>query len=582
MAKTSKIISLAIIVTFSSACESRLGVEGTHKQTTSSKGAEPTPISEPLNQERPTPTRNKTDKPSTIKDSLLPESNKVPPEPKYNISSSLGKSIQSSFNSQENLFLLSGIEAGSSSFISFHKDDETMLFESCEGAEGNIELAENGEVIISILPSNTAKDYVFSCSNAETTVQIQFLAPPKDTMSIATSVAPSRREPVAISQDKTWTLWEYYALADSGATQIVAVNNITGESIVASSKDGTWATAGSAHSSSAGISYDGRFVVFCTESFEFEGESQLKYKDLTQPNIPPKPIATVDGTVATEARETGCTKYSFNGVNQVIAIVVGDPNFPSTPTWDQIYLKDLSDPSSAPVLISTSDGTTPSNHDSSRPYFSGDGNYLAFTSRASNLNGCCSSQRNIYLKDINNLSSPPMLISSPDGTTLADQDSYNSAVNYDGSIVVFEATAPNINGDSSYMSRLYMKNTANLSAAPILVSSPDGSTIPDGSSYTPIFLGSSNKVSFQSFATNLIDTPTSGGQLFAKDLTNLSDQPILISSPNGAISGDGSSSCSPTKELMSKFNDRVYFSSYSTNLGADPIDDKTLIFSKKL
>ncbi|HLV93978.1 MAG TPA: hypothetical protein VKS44_02205 [Candidatus Acidoferrales bacterium] len=177
-------------------------------------------------------------------------------------------------------------------------------------------------------------------------------------------------------------------------------------------------------------------------------------------------------------------------------------------------------------LVSTPDGTTPGNSASSSPSASDNGQYVSFTSTASNLGPTAPNpggaqeifNRTTCLPTITTCAAITNLISTPDGVTPANGSSSESKIASGGRFIVFASTATNLQTGAGPVQQIYMYDTC-LSAStgcvpgPNLISTPDGSTAGNGTSEYPVIsLGSSSTtvsstagefVAFASRASNL-------------------------------------------------------------------------------
>ena len=227
--------------------------------------------------------------------------------------------------------------------------------------------------------------------------------------------------------------------------------------------------------------------------------------------------------------------------------------------------------STGPVttLVSTAaDGVSPGNGDSYNPVISPDGQYVAFTSLATNL------VANVFLDGVtpqvfirntcngtttSGCTPTTYLVSSPDLATPGNGPSFNPAISNDGLYVSFTstatnlgATAPNPGGGQEIFTRSTCVTTLGESTntcTPItyLASTPDGVTPAGGSSLESALSGDGRFVAFASTATNL--GTASGGvqQIFVRDTCNnvvtttCTPSTILVSSPDGSTAANGMS-----------------------------------------
>jgi len=184
-------------------------------------------------------------------------------------------------------------------------------------------------------------------------------------------------------------------------------------------------------------------------------------------------------------------------------------------------------------LVSTPDGITPGNGGSSQPSIATNGEYISFSSAATNLGATAPNpngaqeifERTTCLPTNPACGAVTTLISTPDGVTPANATSSESQIASGGRFIVFASTATNLVTGAGTVQQVYMYDTC-LSAAAgcipglTLISTPDGSTAGNGpSEYPTISLGSSTVtvstttgefVAFASRASNLASNTSNG------------------------------------------------------------------------
>lgn len=116
---------------------------------------------------------------------------------------------------------------------------------------------------------------------------------------------------------------------------------------------------------------------------------------------------------------------------------------PQVPSWQQVFVKDMLNPGSLPVLMSQNGGQ-PANHQCEAVAISGNGRWIAFVSRATNLAlGVTNGIKQIYVRD--RLSNSIVCISR-NGTNGApgDNDSDNPTISANGRYVAYQTWARNL------------------------------------------------------------------------------------------------------------------------------------------
>ena len=207
-------------------------------------------------------------------------------------------------------------------------------------------------------------------------------------------------------------------------------------------------------------------------------------------------------------------------------------------------------------LVSTPDGATFGNDNSSSPSISEDGLFVSFTSKATNLGSTAPNpdgtlevfERGTCITTItsttNTCVSVTTLISTPDGTTPADGPSGQSTLSACGSIttvtstactsttiangrfVAFASTASNlVTGVGPLPQQIYVRDTclgvtiivAQCTPSTTLVSTPDGVTPGNGTSEHPSANASGQLIAFSSSASNLGSTVNGVENVFVRN-----------------------------------------------------------------
>ena len=207
-------------------------------------------------------------------------------------------------------------------------------------------------------------------------------------------------------------------------------------------------------------------------------------------------------------------------------------------------------------LVSTPDGATFGNDDSSSPSISEDGLFVSFTSKATNLGSTAPNpdgtlevfERGTCITTItsttNTCVSVTTLISTPDGTTPADGPSGQSTLSACGTVttttstactsstiangrfVAFASTASNlVTGVGPLPQQIYVRDTclgvtivvAQCTPSTTLVSTPDGVTPGNGTSEHPSANASGQLIAFSSLASNLGSTVNGVENVFVRN-----------------------------------------------------------------
>ncbi|MCB0392593.1 MAG: hypothetical protein KDD58_14990, partial [Bdellovibrionales bacterium] len=460
---------------------------------------------------------------------------------------------------------ISGIPSNVNAVFSLKADNVKEDLDSCDTEELGISVTSSGDLSFALLPKSNDGSLNFQCIAGEKilSVTIDYLA--SDYIPLAIGTKTIFKLKVDETSDGSWILWLYENYYGAGTDQLVAENTITRETIVVSSLDGTWGSVGSDSAKNGKITNDGRYVVFASAAIEFEhgigGDvGSIYVKDLQNPSNPPKTVCTSDGSTSNPSSGQACYGFSINDVNHKVLLLVSGGYF-SLGNSDQIILKDLDNLSVSPVLISTHDGVTPANVSfiEDIPQFSPDGAKVVFQIKSSSFpyyNG----EEQVFIKDLSNLSLTPLLVSGTNATTPGNGESYLPSFAGNDS-VIFYSYAANL-GVPSSTTQMLIKDLNNIGSPPTIVSTSDGTTASTGYISSAMVVDPLRNLAF--FVTNASNFPGSNSvsQLYSKNLLNLTAAPMLLSSPDGIIPGNASS----YYDLRITSN-KLYFKSTATNLG---------------
>jgi len=149
------------------------------------------------------------------------------------------------------------------------------------------------------------------------------------------------------------------------------------------------------------------------------------------------------------------------------------------------------------------------NGDSVRPFVSGDGNFVAFRSQASDLvAGDTNGHWDIFVRDLAADSTERVSVSSAGAQ--ADHDSFEPRLSDDGRFVVFRSMASNlVAGDDNARGDVFVHDRD--TGQTVLVSAPPGGSA-EGHSFQPTISGSGEWIVFESDAPNLVPGDTNGAR----------------------------------------------------------------------
>lgn len=250
---------------------------------------------------------------------------------------------------------------------------------------------------------------------------------------------------------------------------------------------------------------------------------------LSPDNVTPGNGDSYNPSISPDGRYVAFTSLATNLVSGLATLDGKTP---------QIFLRDTcngvtSGCTPATYLVSTPDGATPGDAASSSPNVSSNGQYVSFTSSASNLGATAPNPggaqeifvRTTCLPTASTCAAITKLVSTPDGVTPANGSSSESKIASGGRFIVFASTATNLLTGAGPVQQAYLYDTC-LNAAsgcvpgPALISTPDGATPGNAASeYPTISLGSSSTtssstagefVAFASRASNLGSNTANG------------------------------------------------------------------------
>lgn len=197
-------------------------------------------------------------------------------------------------------------------------------------------------------------------------------------------------------------------------------------------------------------------------------------------------------------------------------------------------------------------------YDSIFPVMSPDGRYVVYESSAILASGA-NGQRQIFLRD--RQTNQTELISVDTAGTAGNSSSYAPAISSDGRYVVFESTSTNlVTGDLNGASDIFLRDRQ--AGTTTRVSVGASSVEANGASAQASLSADGRYLAFYSYASNLMATATTNGNVFLRDLQSGSN--TLVSVAPGGAAGNGVSS-SPS---ISADGSRIAFWSYASNLVA--------------
>jgi hypothetical protein len=322
---------------------------------------------------------------------------------------------------------------------------------------------------------------------------------------------------------------------------------------------------GNAPSFSTSLSADGTNVAFYSHSTNLDPADTDSEDDVYVKNLATGDIALASTSDAGTKGNGGsfAGPLSADGTKVAFSSFATNLDASDTDSIRDTYVKNLA--TGDITLASTSDAGIKANSGSSPGRLSADGSKVVFESSATNLDPADSDGLfDVYVKNL--ATGDVTLASTSDtGTKGNGNSSPGGGVSGDGAIVGVTSSSTNLDpADSDGLFDVYVKNLATGDVT--LASTSDTGTKGNGTSFAGGVSGDGTKVAFLSFSTNLDPADTdSFGDYYVKDLAT-GDLALVSTSDAGVkanfgITGGGPLSADATK---------VAFISSSTNL--DPAD----------
>ena len=249
-------------------------------------------------------------------------------------------------------------------------------------------------------------------------------------------------------------------------------------------------------------------------------------------------------------------------------LVEGDTN-----GVDDIFVIELASGSIERVSLSSS--RTQANAASSKPVISGDGQFVAFTSNATNLfNGADSDFAEVYLYDRGRRTL--QWVSAPIGSA-NNGNSGEAAISDDGFWVAFSSGSSQlVSNDSDAFRDIFLWSWATGAITRVSVGLTGQAA--NSLSYHPALSADGRYVAFRSHASNLVPVDSNGftSDIFRRDMASGSTQ--LVS-----IAHDGISANLPSDEPVISADGRfIAFNSYASNLIPEDTNENIDIFVRDM
>lgn len=345
---------------------------------------------------------------------------------------------------------------------------------------------------------------------------------------------------------------------------------------VSVTSDGTEAKGDSYHPS---ISADGQFIAFESGASNLvSGDSNGKFDVFVHDQESGEMIlvsAAWKGMSWSDFGNNGSFSPSISADGRFVAFASRATNLVPRGTNGNthIFVRDLE--TNLTMLVSVDSAGIEGDGNSVNPSISGNGNYIAFSSYASNLvSPAPSDQQHIFVYD--RIKEEIFLISAASDGTEGNGGSNNPSITADGILVAFESNANNlVPGDTNDDTDIFVHNR--LTGRTDRVSVASNGMEGNRGSFYPSISGDGRFVSFSSKASNL--APVEDNDYFKIFLHDrLTSQTTLVSAAwDGSPADDDSS-----KPSISEDGRHLAFESLASNLVPGDETEHSDVFLKEL
>ena len=321
-------------------------------------------------------------------------------------------------------------------------------------------------------------------------------------------------------------------------------------------------TAGNGVSSTPSINSDGSLVAFVSQSTNFvTGVNGFQIYVHNRRTNQVEVISRDNNTTTVNEGDGVSSDPAISGDGRFVVFVSQSTNLVTGVSGQQVYLRDRQTVQTT-LISKSSSGATSNGLVNSSPAISGDGQFIAFVSNATNLVAGVSGQQ-IYLHD---RATATTTLISKDNSPVPVAGNGNSAtpsISSTGQFVAFTSLATNL-GAVGGTQQIYIHDRLAGANATSLISKDGSATAGNGNSSTPSVSGDGQFIAFASVATNLV-TGVSGGQIYLHDRnTGVNGTNSIVSHDNNGVpvQGNGGS----TLPSISSNGQVISFASLATNL----------------
>jgi Tol biopolymer transport system component len=251
------------------------------------------------------------------------------------------------------------------------------------------------------------------------------------------------------------------------------------------------------HSSDAiAISQNGRFVAFAVDADNFRGA--MNQQDVYLRNLRAGWTRLMSKTSGGEFLTDESNRPAVSATGRVVAFNTHATNLPGNDDYISVYTHHYR--SGRTKLVSKTSGGVPANGDSENPSLSADGRRCSFESAADNLPGP-DGLKDVFVRNTN--TGKTRLVSKTSGGEHLDDfsDSVGGSMSGNGRFVAFESRATNLPGDGNSTGDVYVHSLRKGTTR--LVSKTSQGVPADTDSSDPSISGRGRFITFESDAENL-------------------------------------------------------------------------------
>ncbi len=270
---------------------------------------------------------------------------------------------------------------------------------------------------------------------------------------------------------------------------------------------------GNALSDSSTISGDGRFVALVSGATNLVNGDTNGYDDVFVVDLDTKGIERVSVASNGEANGySGLPSLSYDG--RYVAFWSESLNLAPNVDHSHVYVRDRQLGITTPVCVSSQGAVA--NNVCAGPAISGNGRYVAFFSKATNLDGPADYGNQVYVHDL--VTHLTERVSRALQSAPPDSTSAYPAISENGRYVAFESDATNlVSDDTNGKTDVFVFDRTNRTTVRASVDSL-GAETNDGA-YWPSISANGRFVSFYSCASDLVPNDTNGQcDVFVRDL----------------------------------------------------------------